>query len=68
MEIQYVYSKRRSEFGRQCNFYDRPVEVHCNIPADEEVSAKFISRNPVDNEIQCDQQLAEHEVRKVLMC
>ena len=32
MEIQYVYQKKRSEFGRHAMFSDRPAELHVDIP------------------------------------
>jgi len=63
MEIVYVYTKKRSEFGRQCNFTDRPAELHCDIAPDTNLAANFIKRNPVDIRLQCTQEMSEHEVR-----
>ena len=62
MEIVYVYTKKRSEFGRQCNFTDRPAELHCDIVPDPNLSANFIERNPVDMGVQCTQEMSEHDV------
>lgn len=62
MEIVYVYTKKRAEFGRQCNFSDRPAELHVDIVPDASLSENFIERNPVDSGIQNIQEMSEHEV------
>ncbi|XP_033127579.1 dynein intermediate chain 3, ciliary-like [Anneissia japonica] len=62
MEIVYVYTKKRSEFGRQCNFSDRPAELHVDILPDESLTTNFVEKNPVDRGIQCVQEMSEHEV------
>ena len=46
MEIQYVYQKKRSEFGRHAQFSDRPAEIHVDIPPDLDMRKSFMSRNP----------------------
>ncbi|ESN96476.1 hypothetical protein HELRODRAFT_156024 [Helobdella robusta] len=61
MEIMYVYSKRRSEFGRQCSFSDRPAELLCDIPVDPVLRSSFIDKNPVDVSIDCGPSYSEHE-------
>ncbi|CAG5123303.1 unnamed protein product [Candidula unifasciata] len=62
MEIVYVYTKKRSEFGRQCNFSDRIAELHVDIPPDDSLLQNFIERNPIDIGIQSVQEMSEHEV------
>ncbi|KAF4084935.1 hypothetical protein AMELA_G00111730 [Ameiurus melas] len=62
MEIVYIYTKKRSEFGRQCNFSDRPAELHVDILPDPSLAADFIARDPCDVAIQCTQEMSEHEV------
>jgi len=62
MEIVYVYTKKRSQFGRQCNFSDRPAELHCDIVPDASLAANFVARNPIDRGLQCTQEMSEHEV------
>ncbi|XP_046888484.1 dynein axonemal intermediate chain 2 [Hypomesus transpacificus] len=62
MEIVYVYTKKRNEFGRQCNFSDRPAELHVDILPDPSLAASFIERDPCDVPIQCTQEMSEHEV------
>ena len=63
MEIVYVYTKKRSEFGRQCMFSDRPAELHVDIPPDPSLADNFIERNPVERGTQCIQEMSEHDVR-----
>ncbi|WAQ97162.1 DYI3-like protein [Mya arenaria] len=62
MEIVYVYTKKRAEFGRQCNFTDRSAELHVDIVPDPSLAENFVERNPVDSGIQCVQEMSEHEV------
>ncbi|CAM9437147.1 unnamed protein product [Lampetra fluviatilis] len=62
MEIVYVYTKKRNEFGRQCNFSDRPAELHVDILPDPSLAADYIPRNPCDIGVQCVQEMSEHEV------
>ncbi|MGH0154989.1 UNVERIFIED_CONTAM: hypothetical protein FKN15_033248 [Acipenser sinensis] len=62
MEIVYVYTKKRSEFGRQCNFSDRPAELHVDILPDPSQMDNYIERNPCDNPTQCAQEMSEHEL------
>ncbi len=65
MEIVYVYTKKRADFGRQCQFSDRPAELLVDIPPDPSLAASFIERNPVDTKIQSVQEMSEHEVSHV---
>ncbi|CAE1300154.1 DNAI2 [Acanthosepion pharaonis] len=60
MEIVYVYTKKRSEFGRQCNFTDRLAELHVDIPPDPYLAKEFVERNPVHRGIQCVPEMSEH--------
>ncbi|KAK2503602.1 hypothetical protein MC885_021843 [Smutsia gigantea] len=62
MEIVYVYVKKRSEFGKQCNFSDRQAELNIDIPPNPELAEQFVERNPVDIGIQCSTSMSEHEV------
>ena len=57
-----MYTKKRSEFGRQCHFSDRPAEIHVNIMPDEAASQQYIVKNPVDIGIQVSKDFSEHEV------
>ncbi|VDP18179.1 unnamed protein product [Echinostoma caproni] len=62
MEITYVYTKKRAEFGRQCNFSDRNAELHVDILPDSELAANYIEKNPIDRGIQCSNEMSEHEI------
>lgn len=62
MEIVYVYVKKRSEFGRQCNFSDRLGETNVDIQPDPSQASNFIERDPIDAAIQCASDMSEHEV------
>lgn len=62
MNIRYVYTRKRVDFGKQCNFSDRASEIHADIPANPELAEKFILRNPVSCGIQHTSEMSEHEV------
>lgn len=62
MEIVYVYLKKRSEFGRQCNFSDRAAEISVDIQPDPILATNFIERDPIDTGVQCAGDMSEHEV------
>lgn len=65
MEIVYVYTKKRSEFGRQCNFSDRAAELHVDIAPDPSLSENFIEKNPVDRGIQSVPEMSEHDANTI---
>ncbi|KAM6377237.1 LOW QUALITY PROTEIN: kinesin-like protein KIF19 [Pluvialis apricaria] len=62
MEIIYVYTRKRSEFGRPCSFSDRPAKVNVDIPPDPSMASNFVLRNPVDSYVQHTSDMSEHEV------
>lgn len=62
MDIQYVYTRKRADFGRQCNFTDRPAELHIDIPPEPQVAEKFILRDPITRAVQHTKEMSEHEV------
>ncbi|CAF3700183.1 unnamed protein product [Rotaria sp. Silwood1] len=65
MDIQYVYTKKRSEFGRQVHFTDRPVEVVADIQPNPELIHEYVARNPVDIGVQNVREFSEHWVNTV---
>ena len=65
MEIVYVYTKKRSDFGRQCVFSNRQAELHVNISSEPQYTSEFIERDPCDTATQCAYELSEHEVRAI---
>ncbi len=62
MDIQYVYTKKRLEFGRQVHFSDRPVEIIADIQPNSELGREYVSRHPVEIGIQNVREFSEHSV------
>ena len=62
MDIQYVYTKKRSDFGRQVVFTDRPVEIVTDIQPNPEIIKEFVAKNPVHVGIQNTKEFSEHWV------
>lgn len=62
METNYVYTKFRSEFGKQCVFTDKGPELIDNYPSTNKYLREFIYRNPIDRATQCSAIQSEHEV------
>lgn len=44
MELQYVYQKKRTEFGRQCLFVDKGPDLIDNYPSNKDLVAEYILR------------------------
>lgn len=61
MEIVYVYQRKRSEFGKQTTFSDKPAEITCDIEADPNGMKNFIERNPCHIESQACPEKSEHD-------
>lgn len=61
-KLQFAYTKRRNEFGRQCMFVDRATELDVNVLPQAELTAQFIRKNPVDVRCEDGTILSEHEV------
>ncbi|XP_069581767.1 dynein axonemal intermediate chain 2 [Brachyistius frenatus] len=62
MEIVHVYTKLRSEFGRQCRFSDRPAELLLDVPPDPNLALQFIQRTHRDQAVQACRDMSEHQV------
>ena len=62
MEIVYVYTKKRSEFGRQPIFTDKQAELCAEILPEPSVKDSFIFKDPVDVALQFTSEMSEHEV------
>ena len=63
MDIQYVYTKKRLEFGRQVHFADRAVEIGADIQPNLEAGREYVSRDPVEFGVQHVREFSEHWVR-----
>lgn len=64
MEIVYVYTKKRAEFGRQPLLVDSHAQLHVNIEPDESLRDNFIAKDPVDMAVQYAPEMTEHEVNR----
>ena len=62
MDIQYVYTKKRSEFGRQVHLTDAPTEISEVVEPNPALAGQFIRRNPVDVGTQHVPDFSEHWV------
>ena len=61
MEIVYVYTKKRKEFGRHTgHFADRAAQVEFEIPGDEEIKENYMEKNPCVLEMHCIASISEH--------
>ena len=67
MEIVYVYTKKRSEFGRQPLFSDLGAQLHIDIEPDDSLKEDFIDKNPVDMAVQYAPEMSEHEVSHCIL-
>ena len=65
MEIVYVYTKKRSEFGRQAIFSDQPPQIGVDLPPEPKLREDFIYKDPVDIAIQNVPAMSEHEVSQL---
>lgn len=65
MEIVYVYTKKRSEFGRQPLFSDKVSEICADIQPDPLLKEQFIYKDPVHMAVQFAPEMSEHEVRNI---
>ncbi|OXB57697.1 hypothetical protein ASZ78_008258 [Callipepla squamata] len=62
MEIVHVYTRKRRDFGRQCNFSDCPTKVCVDIQPDPSLADSFVLQNPVDACVQHGSEMSWHEV------
>ena len=62
MDITYVYTKVRSQFGRQPLFSDAETQILISLDPDESQEENFIEKDPVDVAVQHTPQMTEHEV------
>lgn len=61
MEIVYVYTKKRSEFGRQPLFTDQSAVLNVDIAPDPSLRNNFIEKDPVDMAVHYAPEMSEHE-------
>lgn len=62
VELQYVYTKKRYEFGHPIHLQDEgPTALETIIPHSKGMD-DYILKNPAHSYVQCSKILAEHEV------
>lgn len=61
MEVAYLYTKVRSEFGKQTCFRDVDARVLCSIPSSVEQGAEYVTRNPSVAVLDTSPHVSEHE-------
>lgn len=67
MDITYVYTKVRSQFGRQALFSDTDAQMLVNFEPDESLEDNFIEKDPVDMVVQYAPRMTEHEVTRSII-
>lgn len=63
MDVTYTYTKKRSEFGRQCIFVDDGPRIVEDIKPDKKEMEEYIFINPMSKAVQCRSEQAEDEVK-----
>eukprot|EP00979_Chaetoceros_neogracilis_P018491 scaffold10662_cov308-Chaetoceros_neogracile.AAC.1 len=51
MEVAYLYSKRRSEFGKKCNFANGETQILESILPTKEYDEQYVQQNPCDKAV-----------------
>ncbi|CAM9744463.1 unnamed protein product [Ascophyllum nodosum] len=62
MEVAYLYTKVRSEFGKHCSFKDVPAFLLQTVPCSKEYDDNYVARNPGIAELDTSPHMSEHEV------
>lgn len=60
MEIDYLYTRKRAQFGRQCLFVDDGPNIVCDLRSEKALMDPYIVKNPVDKAVQLGQVMSEH--------
>eukprot|EP00903_Cladosiphon_okamuranus_P016093 g14855.t1 len=61
MEVAYLYTKVRSEFGKHCSFKDVPAFLLETVPCSTEYDDSYVTRNPSVAELDTSPHMSEHE-------
>nr|XP_061836884.1 dynein axonemal intermediate chain 2-like isoform X1 [Nerophis lumbriciformis] len=65
MDIVHEYVKLRSDFGRQCLFSDRHVDLLTDIPPNNKLALQFFQKETREIGVQGCFQMSEHEVNTI---
>ncbi|CAM9570000.1 unnamed protein product [Chrysoparadoxa australica] len=61
MEVAYLYTKPRSEFGKHCQFKEVPAFLLETVPCSNEYDKAYTMRNPSVAELDTLPHMSEHE-------
>jgi len=61
MEVAYLYTKVRTEFGKHCQFKDEPATLLECIPENDEHQQNYITKNPSTTDVDTSPHMSEHE-------
>ncbi|XP_015125075.1 dynein intermediate chain 2, axonemal [Diachasma alloeum] len=61
MDIEYVYTKHRSQFGKWCNFSEHD-KIEVDVKSEPSFMKDYIRLDPVTQETQFSRKFAAHEV------
>ena len=62
MDIVRPYRKKRSEFGRHCEFENCESETIIDRKPEEDIAELYILQNPCMVGVQCASEMNEHKV------
>eukprot|EP01029_Cantina_marsupialis_P028422 TRINITY_DN776149_c0_g1_i1.p1 TRINITY_DN776149_c0_g1~~TRINITY_DN776149_c0_g1_i1.p1 ORF type:complete len:575 (-),score=193.02 TRINITY_DN776149_c0_g1_i1:132-1856(-) len=61
MEVVYLYTKKRAEFGKHCQFDDVPARILDSIKSTKDYDNDYTLKNPSIAEISTVPEMSEHE-------
>ncbi|XP_067145077.1 dynein intermediate chain 3, ciliary-like [Centruroides vittatus] len=62
MNINYIYTKKRRQFGRPCNFTDHGPDILVDIKPDVSLRDNFVQASRINREVQCSTVVACNQV------
>lgn len=62
MEVAYLYTKVRSDFGKHCDFKDVEPRILEVTPVTDEFESEYVMKNPSVTELNTSPNMSEHEV------
>ena len=61
MEVAYLYTKVRSDFGKQLRFEDPETRILCSVPPTDEFENTYSLQNPSVAILDTSAHMSEHE-------
>lgn len=62
MELAYLYTKKREEFGRHCAFKDVEGKILESVPSTDSFNGDYVQRRPMITKLDTTPSMSEHEV------